>query len=665
MRPLTITFLALLPLVVATASSQDERPNLLLITVDTLRADYLGVNGATEGQTPNLDRLAASGVNFTRTRSSAPLTLPSHASIFTADYPPTHGVRDNGTYRLADTKTTLAEILKMEGYTTAAFVGAFVLDHRFGLAQGFDAYDDRTWSSADMLESLEAERPAGEVHHAFARWLSVYGSDSPFFVWIHLYDPHAPYTPPEPYRSRCRENPYAGEVAYTDAVIGRVLSELETRGVLERTLIAVVGDHGEGLGEHDEMTHSLLIYNATIHVPMILTGTDRVPAGRRVDTLTRTIDLAPTLLDYLDISTKLGEGISLRARIEGEPSDEEPTAYSESLYPRLNLGWSELRALEVGKYRFILAPHPELFDLGDDPGETTNRANVQPRIARQLERKLQEPTVEETGETVTLDAETEAKLRSLGYVSSSRARVKEESSETRTDPKSNMKTWHSLKLAMSQFGMHDYQGSVRTLRSILASEKDIPVVYEYLGSSHMRLEDYRGAESVYRQALERGIESPDFHLNLGVIHFHRNELGDLTRAAKELQIALALDPLSVAAHYRLGDVFRRAGKFERAVEEYRAALDINPSYVYALNGLGMSYVSLGRNTDASEVFRSAVQLYPKEARGHFNLAVQLERMEQNQEALAAYKTFMSFSTDEELPRERTRARAAIDRLARR
>ena len=537
MRPLTITFLALLPLGVATAFSQDGRPNVLLITVDTLRADYVGVNGATEVRTPNLDRLAASGVNFTRARSPVPLTLPSHASIFTGDYPPTHGVRDNGTYRLADMKTTLAEILKTEGYSTAAFVGTFVLDHRFGLAQGFDVYDDRTWSSADMLESLEAERPAGEVYQAFARWLSVYGGDSPFFAWIHLYDPHAPHTPPEPYRGRYRENPYAGEVAYTDAVIGRILSELESLEVLERTLVAVVGDHGEGLGEHNEMTHSLLIYNSTIHVPMILSGTDRVPAGRRVDTLTRTIDLAPTLLDYLGISTKLGEGISLRARIEGEPSEEELTVYSESLYARLNLGWSELRALEAGKYRFILAPVPELYDLDEDPGETENRANVQPRIARQLDRKLQELTVEEASESVTLDAETEAKLRSLGYVSSSRARVKQESSETRTDPKSNMKTWHSLKLAMSQFRKHDYQGSVRTLRSILTSEKDIPAVYEYLGSSHMRLEDYRGAESVYRHALERGIESADFHLNLG-----------LAKAAKELEIALALDPRHVTAH---------------------------------------------------------------------------------------------------------------------
>ena len=417
----------------ANAFSKDDRPNVLLLTIDTWRADYLGANGATHVQTPNLDRLAAAGVNFTRARAPVPLTLPSHASIFTAKYPPRHGVRDNGSYRLAESERTLAEVLQGEGYTTAAFIGAFVLDHRFGLAQGFDLYDDRTWSDVSMLENLEAERSAGSVCTTFSEWLAGHEGRSPFFVWIHLYDPHAPYTPPEPYRSRYSDNPYAGEVAYADAIAGRIVSDLEARELLSRTLVAVVGDHGEGLGEHEETTHSLLIYNSTLHVPMVLHAPGFIPAGRRIHDLARTIDLAPTLLDYIRMPTELGQGVSLRATIEGTSVTDVVVSYSESLYPKLNLGWSELRAIEGKKYRFLLAPRPELYDLEEDPGETRNRVEEYPQIARQLRQKLEELSESTDAEPSTLDVDTQARLRSLGYVSGSRTQLRELG--TLADPK--------------------------------------------------------------------------------------------------------------------------------------------------------------------------------------------------------------------------------------
>ncbi len=545
-------------LVATVKAKPEERPrNLLLITLDTVRADHLSCNGSDKVQTPRLDRLARDGVNFTRARAPVPLTLPSHASILTGRYPPAHGVHDNGAFRLPQGELTLAEVLKGHGYETAAFTGSFVLDHRFGLAQGFDVYDDRMWSDPSMLENMEAERKAEAVYEAFAEWLKENGDRRPFFAWVHLYDPHAPYVPPEPFLSRYRKDPYAGEIAYTDAVVGKIVDELESRNLLTETLVAVVGDHGEGLGDHDERTHSLLIYNSTLHVPMLLFAPGLLPEGRKIDDLTRTIDLAPTLLDYMGWSERPGQGTSLRPLIEGRRLKEEIVAYSESAYPELNLGWSELRGLETDRYRFILAPRKELYDLGEDRGETENLVSRRPRIAGELGDRLEAliEKLDSSGEPAgrEMDPETEAKLRSLGYVSSRGSPVARDAPPV--DPKDKMDAWNRIQFAIFQFGHRDYGGALVTLNEVLASEKDIPMVYEYLGSCHMRLEQWSEVESVTRQALERGIESADFHINLGLIHFRRKEFA---QAETELKVALALHEHSVPAHFRLADVYRAA-----------------------------------------------------------------------------------------------------------
>ncbi|MCP3994427.1 MAG: sulfatase, partial [bacterium] len=301
---------------VSAAATPASPPNLLLITLDTFRADYLSYNGSSKLKTPNLDRLARGGVNFVRARSPVPLTLPSHTSILTGNYPPSHTVRDNADYIVPEEQLTLAEVLRSQGYNTAAFVGSFVLDSRFGLAQGFDLYDDRLASDLATLESFEAERSAGEVSSAFERWLRDRDRSRPFFSWVHFFDAHAPFVPPEPYLSRHQSDPYAGEIAYIDEVVGRIITKLESDDLLDVTIVAVVGDHGEGLGEHRELTHSVLIYNSTLHVPMMVHAPGLIPSEAKVGQLVRTIDLAPTLLDYLGSSVELGEGISLRSRID-------------------------------------------------------------------------------------------------------------------------------------------------------------------------------------------------------------------------------------------------------------------------------------------------------------------------------------------------------------
>ncbi len=639
----------------------EESYHLLLITLDTMRADYMSVNGSEHVQTPHLDRLARSGVNFTRARAPVPLTLPSHASILTGNYPPTHGVRDNGGYRLPDNQLTLAEVLEDQGYETSAFIGAFVLDRRFGLSRGFHVYDDRTWSDISMLEDLEAERRADAVYDAFSSWLKDYEDEKPFFAWVHFYDPHAPYTPPEPFKSRYADNPYAGEVAYTDEAVGKILAALEKRGLRERTLVAIVGDHGEGLGEHDERSHSILIYNSTLHVPMLIHRPGLVPEGRVVTDLTRIIDLAPTLLDYLGIPNHLGHGSSLRSLIEGQKKEQDIVAYSESLYPSLNLGWSELRGLESERYRFILAPTVELYDLESDPGEQQNLAAARGEIVKgmrsRLEALLENMGAEERRSSRTIDPETEAMLRRLGYVSGS----KPPSSSSSADPKDKMDVWNQIQLGTLLFGRGEYRSALETLLPALTSEQDNPMVYEYIGSCHMRLEQWSEAETVYRQALRRGLESADFHLNLGLVYFHRK---DLAHAKKELEVALAMDDLNVEAYYRMAEVHRAGKGYEKAIEQYRRALEINPSYVYALNGLGMTLATIGRNNEAFDAFQTMVSVDPKGPRGYFNLGALLERMRRKEEALEAYQTFMSLSSEEEFSRERGRAAVAIQRLKR-
>ena len=638
-----------------------EKPNLLLITLDTVRADHLSCNGSKSIHTPHLDRLARGGVNFTRARTSVPLTLPAHASILTGNYPPVHGVRDNGSYRLPEEQLTLAEVLHGQGYETAAFIGAFVLDRDFGIAQGFDVYDEGDWGTVDTLGNLAAERSADAVRDAFSSWLQGRAGGRPFFAWIHLYDPHAPYMPPEPFRTRFADDPYAGEIAYTDAVVGKIVEDLASRKLLGSTLVAVVGDHGEALGEHGEQTHSLLIYNSTLHVPMLLHFPGLIPSGKTVEHLTRTIDLAPTILDYLGVSETIGQGTSLRPLVEGESPDEEIAAYSESLYPSLNLGWSELRGLEAGDYRFILAPRPELYDLKEDPVELKNRIDSNPEIGDRLERDL--ATLMESmgvsgGEAKRpVDPESEAMLRSLGYISTSHSPPAGEAAKA--DPKDRIGLWSSIELGLTYFSQENYPAALDIFTRALAEDDYIPILYDHIGWSHVRLGQYDEAERVYRRAIAHGFDSAELRANLGLIYYRR---GMFAKAEQELGIALTLDENSITSHYRLADVYRATRNSTKAVEHYRRVLEIDPGYVWASNGLGMALAMEGRNEEALAAFREVVRIEPGMAPGYLNLAIHLERMQRFPEALEAYRKFMDLSSDDEFAHQRKIAADAIKRL---
>ena len=397
---------------------------MVIITLDTTRADYLPVYGFMDAAMPHLDRLAREGVVFDQATSVAPLTLPAHCSLFTGLFPPRHGVRDNGDRPLSPQHTTLAETVRAHGFSTGAFVGSVVLDADRGLAQGFDTYG----GVVDARVSQRApgpprRRPGDEVVTDAIRWIEGIG-DSRFFLWAHLYDPHRPYDPPEPFRSRYTD-PYLAEIAFADAQIGRLLEALERRKLLDRTIVVVAADHGESLGDHGERDHGIFVYESVLRVPLIIRGPGISP--RRVADVVRLVDVMPTVLDLLGVPRPPLDGMSLVAALHGDPQHVELDAYSESQYP-LRFGWSPLRALRAGRYKMIDAPRPELYDLDRDPFEERNLYAERRDVARAFAQRLAtfehdialKPRTD--GADPLPSGELQQRLAALGYIGSGAAR---------------------------------------------------------------------------------------------------------------------------------------------------------------------------------------------------------------------------------------------------
>jgi arylsulfatase A-like enzyme len=396
--------------------ARPKRPNLLLVTIDTLRADHVGVYGAAAAQTPTLDGLARRGVMFRNAQTAIPLTGPSHATVMTGLYPPAHGVRDNVVFDLPASRKTLATLLHGQGYRTAAFVGAYPVAAAFGFRQGFDVFDESFHQNPVPGEG--AERPANEVADAAIRWIEA-GDAEPFFLWTHFYDPHAPYAPPPPFRESFHDHPYDGEIAFADAQVGRVLETLRAAGKLEGTVVAILSDHGESLGEHGEATHAVLVYESTLHVPWIVAG-PQVPAGKQIAERVATVDVLPTLLGLVGLPAPpelLGR--DLRPALAGKriPND---GLYAESLFGRLNCRWAALRSWTQGNWKLIDGGESELFDLAADPHESASLASKEPERMRQMQQALRAALQKmapagDSARPNPISAEQEERLRALGY----------------------------------------------------------------------------------------------------------------------------------------------------------------------------------------------------------------------------------------------------------
>src|SRR5713226_7255 len=404
----------------AASAEPNPAPNVVVITIDTLRADHLGCYGYKQIRTPNIDALAADGVRFERAYTPVPVTLPAHTVIFTGTYPMLSGMHDFSGNKLGLGQATLASVLKQHGYATGAVIGSAVLDSRFGLNQGFDFYYDHFDFNRLQESNLEEmERPGNVVADLALDWLGK-NYHSKFFLWMHLYDPHFPYRPPAPFSEQYKDRPYDGEIAFADAQVGRLIAFLKAKDLYRNTLIVLSGDHGESLGEHGEKTHGFFIYNATLHIPVII-HLPQAPAAKTVPELVSLADLMPTILRALKVEVPAQvQGRSLLAWMTPKKDVDSRNLYAETFLPRLHFNWSELRSVETANYQFIDAPKPELYDLSKDPGETLNLYAEKKAVADELRARLnkliqQYSANQELAEQTGLDPALMERLKSLGY----------------------------------------------------------------------------------------------------------------------------------------------------------------------------------------------------------------------------------------------------------
>ena len=586
-------------LFVACGGKPTARPNLLLITLDTTRADHLGAYGYARAKTPNLDRLAASGVLFERAVTAAPLTLPAHASLLTGRYPFRHGVRNNGSFTLAETTPTLATAFHAAGYRTAAFVSAFVLDRRYGLARGFDVYDDR----------LDLERGAADTVKAAGDWLvAAAGDPRPFFIWIHLYDPHDPYEPPPPFKAAFADSPYDGEIAFADQQIGELLGRLHATGRDGSLLVAVAGDHGESLGEHGEATHGLFVYEGAIRIPMTIGGAG-LPRGQRVAALVRGVDLAPTLLDIAALPPLAGiDGRSLLALVRGTGAGPQD-AYSETYFPQLYMNWAPLRSLQDARWKFIDAPSPELYDVRNDAGERANRAADDPARTATFRRAVVAAAggAERPAATARVDRETAEKLAALGYIGAAVAPADQADEAARPDPKAMIDVFNQLRDANTALQHRRFAAAAHAARDVLARDHDNAFATMILARADLEEGRYREAAAGYLRYATLVPASADAH-HWRAIALSR--LGAVDQAIAEEDAAIGLDASDADAHELRGGLLASRGRTDAALADLRAAAALAPDRAAVHVGLARVLLDTGKLADADAEIGRALALQP-------------------------------------------------------
>jgi choline-sulfatase len=689
------------------------RDNILLVTIDTMRADRLGAYGYARARTRHLDKLASEGVRFEWAFSPAPITLPAHASILTGLYPFEHGVRNNGNFYLADRFETLPAVLSAQGYRTAAFVSSFVLDRRYGLARGFESYDDRMQGAQSQVVSLEAERRGDRTALALSRWLDDYAGPStgggsassrpPFFVWLHLYDPHEPYHAPPPFGPAFTDSPYDGEVAFTDAIVASILDKLAALGLQTSTLVAVIGDHGESLGDHGEETHSIFVYDSAVRVPLLLWRPGRLPGGLVVRQPVRATDLPWTLADLVGVQPPATpHGRSLVPLIEGlshqapspTPQASEPI-YAETYLPELYMNWAPLRALRDDRWKLIDAPRPELYDLQTDPGEHQNLYDREPRTAAAIRRALEQlaGNSSQPVKGTTLDRETLDKLAALGYVGAGAEPAPRSPGQPLADPKDMIGLFNRLRRANSAVRDRRFADALPVLQDVLREDPKNAFATLVLGSAYMGMEQYTRAIPQYQRYLQLVPTSAYAHQWIAICHIR---LGQQDLALKEadaalaidsrfsdarvlragilasrrqydaaiaeLQQAVALDPAKPMIRLDLAKVLDEAGRQDDAQREFETILKGQADYAPALTGLGALLAKRERYAEAETMLRRSLALEPAQDDGRFNLARVLEQQRRTAEATAEYRRLADAPTTAPAVKAAARARlAAIGR----
>lgn len=581
-----------------TPIKRDERLNILLVTLDTTRADRLGCYGYKKARTPNLDSLAAKGVQFLNVYCQVPLTTPSHCSILTGTYPLYHQVHNNGSYALSPELLTLAEVLKEKSFQTAAFVGSFTVDSRFGLDQGFDVYDDH-FAEGQAFKALNSERKAEKVFEAFNRWLNG-NVRQPFFCWIHFFDPHLPYNPPPPFNEEFADSLYDGELAYVDYYLGKTIDALKEKELLAGTLVVLAGDHGEAFGEKVEAGHGVFLYDETMKVPLIFYAENHLPSSLVVKSRVRLIDIMPSILDILNVPlNKEAQGISLLPYINGKKK-KDLSSYIETYFPRENYGWSELIGLVDGNWKYIKAPKEELYDLKTDFEETKNAITTKNKIAQEKRVKLQAWIAKYSSgirsQKREMTAEEKEKLRSLGYVA--------QPAEVRQGP------------------LPDPKDMVEELR-----------MNQQAGIFELE-ENYAEAAKIYEKIISLRPETPTNYVNLALM---RAKMGQFEEAIHVYEQGITRIPGSVILLSRLAHTYMALGRLKKALDAWQAVLVINPGYFDGILASGWILDFMGNKDEARGFYEKALKIEPENKFLRKNYAMNLATAGKMKEAIGVYE----------------------------
>jgi arylsulfatase A-like enzyme/tetratricopeptide (TPR) repeat protein len=668
--------------------------NVLMITLDTTRADHLGCYGYGPAGTPNIDGLAREGIRFARAYCPAPLTLPSHASIMTGLYPAEHGVRNNG-HELPGGIRTLAEILKGRGFATGAFVSAFSVDSRFGLERGFDVYED-TFQAESPFKTQNAERRAEETFTVFSRWLEANGKKR-FFGWVHYYDPHLPYDPPSPYKEEFAGAPYDGEIAYMDRYVGAVVDRLRESGVLERTIVIVAGDHGEGLGDKVELGHGIFLYEETLRVPLIFHNPAVFPRSRVIEGGVRLIDVAPTILEILGLKNEAAgmKGQSLVARIGGKER-KDFDALVETFYPRENFGWSELSGLISGGWKYIQAPRPELYDLKSDPGEARDRSVSSAEKAAEMKERLEQELLGSSAGgrpaagRIGVSSEVQERLRALGYVNFAPSG----GGRALPDPKEKIPLLKLIQQAQAFELEEDYAGAEKIYARVLEEVPDAPAGYVNLALAQARQQKFDEALETLNDGLARIPKSEILMVRLGhtylvtgksrealsamnkVLELNPRNVDALTVGAGILDAggrkdeaqayyerALAIEPESRFLRMNYAGSLASGGRLREAIEVYKKLTDDFPQEQGFHQYIGIAYSYLGEYRQAVAWLERAVAILPTPT-GYFNLAIAYEKSGDISGAVRSFRLYLDNSRGESEVNVR-KARAELERLEKR
>jgi len=621
-----------------------EKPNVILVTLDTTRADRLACYGYSGVKTPTLDALAGRGVLFEQCASSSPLTLPSHSTIMTGMYPTYHGVRLNGNTALSEEQTTIAEVLAGRGYQCGAFIGAFVLDGRWGLKQGFQHYDD----SFDLkkykhLDLGAVQRPGNEITDAALAWLDG-RKDKPFFAWVHFYDPHSPYEPPEPFFSEYNTSiagRYDGEIAFMDSQIGRLESWLETNGLVKNTIVVLIGDHGEGLGSHGEGTHGYFIYDYAVHVPFLVVTPLKGLSGVRVSSQVRAADVFPTILELVGAAGTVDvNGRSLVPVMFNPKEADLGPAYSESMAPNLQFGWAPLRALRTARFKFIDAPRPELYDLAKDRAEESDVQDRYPDQALAMKKEL-DRLVLETGrgapvpQTANLDKETVEKLAALGYIGAPVApkRTGEKGTSAPADPKDKLVIFESIQRAGEMIMQDKYAQAAELLEKSLKEEPNIPQALLLLATSYVELGKREEAKVRLDLILKDNPESVQALISLANILLAEQKNEDVIALCRR---AISLDDRNNQAHTLIGEVYMGEEKYSAALPYLEKAVEIQPKLSRSRLTMAACLVGAKQYDRAEVALRQVIRESSKFPLAHYNLGLLYEEQGRLEEARAAY-----------------------------